>query len=61
MKQTEDITPLEYAALGIKGNTTQNITKHLREGKPLPSVLKVKKFSRFYLLEVPKGFAKAKK
>lgn len=55
--KTKDITPSEYAKLGIlRGNTAQNISKHLRAGNMLPGVLKVKKFSRFYVLEVAEDF-----
>lgn len=56
--RTIDITPLQYAKLGIlKGKTLQNVTKHLRAGNALPGVMKVKRFSRFYLLEVAHDFA----
>ncbi len=54
MKQkTKDITPKEYAR--YRGWTLQNVTKHIRKGNgaTLLHVLKVKNFSRFYLLEVP--------
>jgi hypothetical protein len=54
--KTKDITPAQYAKLGfLKGNSTQNISKHLRLGNPLPHVIKVKRWSRFYTLEVPEN------
>lgn len=47
----KDMTPAEYAKLA--GCSLQNITKHLRKKKPkLPGVISIKKYSRFYLLEV---------
>lgn len=52
MKQgTKQITPNQYAKW--YGCTLQNITKHLRKENPLPHVIRVIKYSRFYLLEVP--------
>jgi len=55
--KTMDITPQQYCDLHIlKSRTLQNITKHLRAGNPLPGVISVKKFSRFYLLVVPDDF-----
>jgi len=50
LQKTKDITPLEYAK--YRGWTLQNVTKHLRKGNSLHGVIKVKTFSRFYLLEV---------
>lgn len=50
MKKTKTITPAEYSKW--KGCTIQNVTKHLRNGNSLPDVVKVHKYSRFYLLEV---------
>jgi hypothetical protein len=51
---TKEITPIQYA--DYKGWTLQNVTKHLRKKKDplsgLPDVIEVKKYSRFYLLEV---------
>ncbi len=54
--KTKDITPLQYA--NWKGCTIQNITKNLRNETPLKHVIKVKNFSRFYLLEVPDWLTK---
>ncbi len=51
--KTKDITPLQYAKW--RGQHITNISKHLRKGNPLIHVLRVKKFSRFYLLEVPES------
>lgn len=51
---TKEITPIQYA--DYKGWTLQNVTKHLRKKNNalagLPDVIEVKKYSRFYLLEV---------
>lgn len=51
---TKEITPIQYA--DYKGWTLQNVTKHLRKkNNPLsglPDVIDVKRYSRFYLLEV---------
>lgn len=57
MKQkTKWITPSEYAENNFsrlgKPYTLQGITKMLREKRLPNGVLNVKKFSRFYLLEV---------
>lgn len=51
MGKTKEITPSEYAA--YRGCTLQNITLHLRKGNKLPDVIKIKKYSRFYVLVVP--------
>jgi len=53
MAKTKEITPSEYAE--YLGCTLNNVTKHLRNGKYqyLPDVVKVKKYSRFYILIVP--------
>lgn len=48
---TKDVTPKQYAKW--YGCTLQNITKQIRKNKELPYVITIKKFSRFYLLEVP--------
>jgi Fic family protein len=48
--KTKDITPTEYAKM--RGCTLQNVTKQIRKGKSLPYVIRVKKFGRFYLLEI---------
>lgn len=50
--KVKEITPKDYAA--AMGWTLQNVTKHLRKGNlhKLPGVLKAKKYSRFYVLEV---------
>lgn len=52
MSKTKDITPLQYAKW--RGQHPTNISKHLRKGNPLPYVIRVKRFSRFYVLVVPK-------
>lgn len=49
---TKDITPLQYAEW--YGCTLQNVTKQLRKHRELLGVIRIKKFSRFYLLEVDK-------
>jgi hypothetical protein len=48
--KTKDIEPSQYAAW--YGCSLQNVTKKLRHNKKLQGVIRVKKFSRFYLLEV---------
>lgn len=52
MSKTKEITPLQYA--NYLGCTSQNISKHIRNGKMefLPDVVKIKRYSRFYLLVV---------
>ena len=52
MGKTKEITPLQYSK--YLGCSFSNVTKHLRNGKfeYLPDVIKVKKYSRFYLLVV---------
>lgn len=55
--KTKDITPLQYAKW--KGCTLQNITKLIRNNKELPGVITIKKYSRFYLLEVPENMTAA--
>lgn len=44
------ITPKQYAK--FKGCSLQNITALLRNERKLECIKKVKKFSRFYVLEV---------
>lgn len=53
MSKTKEITPHQYAKY-LKC-TKANVSKHLRNNKMeyLPDVIKVKKYSRFYLLVVP--------
>jgi hypothetical protein len=51
--ETKDITPIQYAKW--YGCSLANITKHLRKGNSLPYVITIKRWSRFYLLEVPKS------
>lgn len=53
--KTKRITPEQYAEW--YGCTLQNITWHLRKGNVLPHVIKVIKYSRFYLLEVPESLS----
>lgn len=55
---TKDITPEAYAKLA--GCTIQNVTKHLRNKnfEYLPHIVRVKKYSRFYVLEVPQNISK---
>jgi hypothetical protein len=48
--KTKDIEPSQYAAW--YGCSLQNVTKRLRQKKKLEGVIRVKRFSRFYLLEV---------
>ena len=48
--KTKDITPLQYATW--YGCSLQYVTRLIRDNKSLPEVLRIKKFSRFYLLEV---------
>jgi len=51
---TKEITPQQYRK--YLGCSLSNVTKHLRKGQLqyLPDVIKVKKYSRFYVLEVPR-------
>ncbi len=55
---TKDITAKAYAKL--LGCTEQNITKHIRNEnfEYLPHVIRVKRFSRFVVLEVPDDLTK---
>lgn len=57
-KGTVDITPEKYAELA--GCSIANVTKHLRKEnfKYLPHIIRVKKYSRFYVLEVPETLTK---
>lgn len=52
-EKTKEITAKQYAK--IQGCTEQNITKHIRNEnwKFLPFVIRIKRFSRFVVLEVP--------
>jgi hypothetical protein len=52
MELTKDITPKEYAKWA--GCTVANISKKIRNGGYLVHVIRIKKWSRFYTLEVPK-------
>lgn len=45
----KQLTPKEYADL--RGLSTQCVIKRLQRDKPLPGVVNVKRFSRFYVLE----------
>ena len=54
---TKDITPLQYAEWA--GCTLQNVTKKIRNNGCLDGVITIKKFSRFYLLEVPTSMTSA--
>jgi hypothetical protein len=49
-KKIEQLTPTQYAA--IRGVTLQAVTDLIRRNRELPGVLEVKKFGRFYLLDV---------
>ncbi len=55
---TKEITAKKYAEL--LGCTEQNVTKHIRNEKwdYLPHVIRVKRFSRFVVLEVPADLSK---
>jgi len=50
------ITPKEYAEK--RKISLQAVTKMIREKNKLPNVIKIEKFSRFYLLEVDGSFFK---
>ncbi len=52
MSKTKDITAKQYAA--YLGCTEANVSKHIRNGKWqfIPDVLRLKRYSRFYLLVV---------
>jgi hypothetical protein len=49
-KKIETLTPTQYAEK--RGITLQAVTDFIRKKKDLPAVTEVKKFGRFYLLEV---------
>jgi len=51
--KTKDITPKQYAKW--YGCTLQNVTKKIRQNGHLDGVIRIKSFSRFYLLEVHEG------
>lgn len=55
---TKEITPARYAKW--YGCSTQYIQKLLKDKKIalLPNVIRVKKYSRFYVLEVPENLSK---
>lgn len=54
---TKDITPTQYAK--IYGCQLDNVTKMIRNNKQLPNVIKITKFSRFYLLTIPATITKS--
>lgn len=58
MEGIKEITPQKYAKW--YGCKPQYIHKLLKEGQwgDLPEILKVKRYSRFYVLEVPETFGK---
>jgi hypothetical protein len=58
MLKTKELTPAAYAK--IKNCSTQNITKHLRANNKLDGVIRVKKYSRFYVLIVDNDFESKK-
>ena len=49
-KKIEQLTPTQYAEK--RGISLQAVTESIREGRQLPAVINVKKYGRFYLLEV---------
>jgi len=57
--KTKEITPQQYHKAGYMLNkdgkkvSLQYIHRLLKNGKSLPSVIKVNNYSRFYTLEVP--------
>lgn len=55
---TKEITAKVYA--GLLGCTEQNVTKHIRNENwgYLPHVIRVKRYSRFVVLEVPCNLSK---
>ena len=57
--KTKDITPKQYAE--FRGCSLSNITKHIRQNgaSNLPHVIRLKNWSRFYLLEVPESLTAA--
>lgn len=48
---TKDITPTQYAKW--RKCSLSNIIKQIKYNRELPQVLEVKRFGRFYLLNVP--------
>jgi hypothetical protein len=58
-KKIEQLTPKQYAEL--RGITLSAVTDAIREGWHMPGVLEVKKFGRFYLLDVDRNQLKAEK
>lgn len=53
MIHTKEVTAEDYAE--YKGCTVQNIRKHIKNNNLhyLPDVIRIRKYSRFYLLVVP--------
>lgn len=49
-KKIEQLTPQQYA--DKRGISLSAVTERIREGLEMPGVVKVSKFSRFYLLDV---------
>lgn len=49
-KKIETLTPTQYAEK--RGVSLQSVTELIRKERVLPAVTEVKKFGRFYLLEV---------
>lgn len=52
----KELTPTEYADLA--GYTPQHIHKLLKDGIKLKHVKNVKRYGRFYVLEVPDNLSK---
>jgi hypothetical protein len=57
--KTKEITPIQYAE--YYGCFPTYIQRLLRDGKydKLPNVIKVRKYSRFWTLEVPKNLTES--
>lgn len=56
MNITKEITPIQYAKrAGFHKSYVHRLLKN-EEIEKLPNIIKVKKFSRFYILEVPIDF-----
>lgn len=49
-KKIETLTPTQYAEK--RGVSLQSVTELIRKQSVLPAVTEIKKFGRFYLLEV---------
>ena len=49
-KKIEQLTPTQNAEL--RGISLQAVTERIRENLAIPAVIEVKKFGRFYILEV---------